>query len=286
MKLYIAGDSFTHGHVRHHPDQVAWMDQVAELLGQHHGCQVEVVNDSFSGVAQDFCWATMQTWEGLVQPEDYVIVSLTHPSRYWYIHEKPDLSNLQIIDMDLHAGPEMARAIEHYVRYIQRPSLDSVQLISRLGWLAYMVAGSNKWRRPLMLQGFEQLLHQAENYRELNFAKGDLYTVQCQEFEDPTSSPTERYFYGTDYRYNHLSLRNHKVMAEKVFTALIEDRQLDLTAGFHQGFITEAAVEDPLFERAEFNPLFAEHSRKMKEDKGGKKLYSWVERIKMKSMKG
>lgn len=282
MKLYIVGDSFTHAHVRHHPDQVSWMDQVAELLGKHHGCEVEVVNDSFSGVAQDFCWAVMQSWEGQVQPEDYVILSLTHPSRYWYIHEKPDLSNTQIIDLDQHAGSDVAKAIEFYIRYIQRPSLDSVQLISRMGWLAYMVAGRG-WRRPMIVQGFSQLLHQAENYKELNFAQGDLYTVQCMEFEEPHQNPTERYFYGTDFRYNHLSLRNHKIMAEKVAAALIADKQLDLTQGFEEGFINEDCVEDPAFERAEFNPLFAEHSRKMKEDKGGRKLYSWVEKVRSQS---
>lgn len=248
-RLFIVGDSFTQPR-KETQTATTWIDLVQQQLSQHHGAEVAVINKSFYGVAQDFCWLFLQLWAEAqeIKPWDYIIVALTHPNRYWYFEKHPDLSNgLGMIGMNEHVEPYQLEAVKSYILHIQRPSLDSVQMISRLGWLAHAVDHYG-WPRPLVIPCFEFDTFDAKNYANLNWARGCLYDIQNSEFApDSGDNATTEYFSGIDCRYNHLSLCNHRVLGPRVARSLISGTQLDLAEGYHQNIMPATAESDREF---------------------------------------
>jgi hypothetical protein len=221
--LWIIGDSFSQPRTTIDRPRI-WPELVAALLTVDTGTTVKIVNESWHGVSQDYCWMYLQRWlhEGLIQPEDYVIVVLTHPNRYWYVDSKPDLSNGHYtIDLDDHITEAQSQAIRLYMKEIQRPRLDTIQQLNRLGWLANAV-GQFGLRRPLVIKAFDFDLYEGERYTNLNVAQGNLYDLQNREFlaDEQTMDTTTRYFEGIDPRYNHLSIPNLEILADLLHESL------------------------------------------------------------------
>jgi hypothetical protein len=245
-KLVIIGDSYTADSAN--PTDRVWYHQVADRLG------LELVNLSMPGVSQDWCWQQLQhqVYQGGLARGDQLIVALTHPSRYWYLERLPDLSNSWITDLDQWCTKEEARAISLFIQHIQRPSLDCLQLINRLGWLAYQ--SLKLGIRPLVIKAFEQHLGAAEHYEELNWAQGSLMEdIQYWEFEDPSQETMSQYFWGLDCRYNHLCLSNHDILAQRVTESLVSGQPMDLTEGFHRHLLKSRGLYDDDFCQRELN---------------------------------
>jgi hypothetical protein len=283
--LWIIGDSFSQPR-KNFDTPLIWTEQVAALLSLDLGVNVELVNESNYGVSQDYCWFYLQVWlsEHRIKPQDYVIVVLTHPNRYWYIDQHPDLSNgHHILDLEDHITEDQSRAIELYMKEIQRPRLDTIQQMSRMGWLAYARV-NHKLRRPLVIRAFEFDLYEAGGYPDLNISKGNLSSVQNAEFQGNQEQATSRYFQGTDPRYNHLCLSNHKILAGKVADALKNDRELDLTEGFISDIFQDGTMDDSEFCARELNPELYEFYLEKKAMGGYAKrnLTSWLKSVKIK----
>jgi hypothetical protein len=279
--LWIIGDSFSQPRTKIDRPRI-WPELVAALLTVDTGTTVKIVNESWHGVSQDYCWMYLQRWlhEGLIQPEDYVIVVLTHPNRYWYIDEKPDLSNGHFtLDLDDHITAAQSQAIRLYMKEIQRPRLDTIQQLSRLGWLAM---ATQQWgiRRPLIIKAFEFDLYGAEVYKGLNIARGNLYDLQNREFpeETRTDNSTTEYFAGFDPRYNHLTLSNHKILAALISDSLKNDRVLDLTQlEFIENIFDDQVMSDAKFCAEELNLEMIALMQQKKNTKALKRnLTSWL----------
>ena len=106
-----------------------------------------------------------------------------------------------------------------YIKHIQRPQLDLMNINNRFGYLCYQIL-KRGLRRPLVIKCFSQDLDQAVEWSEFMLAKGVIMDdVQQWEFEDPDSDRDARYWYGLDCRYNHLCLSNHTILANKIITA-------------------------------------------------------------------
>jgi hypothetical protein len=153
--------------------------------------------------------------------------------------------------MEQHVSKEQNRAIQGFMQYIQRPELDTLHMVFRLGWLAGYVAKLNL-PKPLMIRAFGMNIQEAETHAGMSWAQGTLFDIQANEFQDPETT-THDYFRGVDCRYNHLSLRNHKIMADKVVDYFENSEALDLSTGFHKGFIEPKSKLDPEFCSKEFN---------------------------------
>ena len=71
-KLWIIGDSFSQPRKEYDGQPLVW----TELLAQKLGC--DLVNNSYYGVSQDYCWLHLQVWihEGRIKPEDDASKSL------------------------------------------------------------------------------------------------------------------------------------------------------------------------------------------------------------------
>lgn len=285
--LWIVGDSFSQPRKTFDRPTI-WPEITAALLSVDLDVRVELVNESWMGVSQDYCWMYLQRWahESRIQPQDYVIVVLTHPNRYWYIDDHPDLSNGHfLIDLDDHVTEDQSLAIKMYMKEIQRPRLDTIQQLNRLGWLANAVS-QFKLRRPLVIKAFDFDLYEGERYTNLNIAQGNLYDLQNREFllEDQTQDSTTRYFEGVDPRYNHLTLSNHKILAGLISQSLINDSQLDLTQSeFIENVFGPDTMKDLEFCANELNLEMIEVMQQKKHTQGLKRnLTSWLRSAKIK----
>jgi hypothetical protein len=217
----------------------------------------------------------LQQWlEQCITPDDYLIVVLTHPNRYWFVEDKPDLTNPSIVDFDKQVSRDVADAIASYVLHIQRPPLDTIHLLDRLGLLAYYVSSRNL-RKPIVIKAFEQSVLQAGNFKELNWATGVLTEVQFNEFENKYAH--DQALRGIDVRYNHLCLSNHVILADKIFAALMDDTPVDLTTGFIQNLLNTTAMADPEFGKKELNMEDVAYGLAHRD--GSSPVVSWRDRI-------
>lgn len=247
-RLIIVGDSFSVAPMEAEDATETWPQQAADRLG------LELWNLSQHGVAQDWCFqqlrAGFHALDGITD-QDRIIVVLTHPNRFWFLEKYPNLSNSHILGIDKYVSKEQNRAIQGFMQHIQRPQLDTLQMVMRLGWLAGQVARL-KLPPPLMIRAFGMNVQEAAAYPEMYWSQGTLFDIQTDEFQNPETT-THDYFRGVDCRYNHLSLRNHKIMADKVVDYFKNNVPLDLSTGFHKGFIEPKSKLDPEFCAEEFN---------------------------------
>jgi hypothetical protein len=245
--LYVIGDSFS---VPPKPEDatLTWPQQVARGLKEQLGHDVVLENLSIMGCAQDYAWDVLQQLlEYRIKEDDHVIIALTHPSRFWYLDRMPEMTNSNIIDLDSYVTKDEANAIEYYIRYIQRPRLDLIHINNRMGYLAYQVL-KKKLNRPVIMKCFGQDVDQADEWAEINWAKGVLMDdVQQWEFENADADRDAKFWYGLDGRYNHMCLSNHKILADKLVHSLLTDTTPDLTEGFVKGLIKHNALKDDDF---------------------------------------
>jgi hypothetical protein len=240
---------------------------------------VQVRNHSLVGAAPD--WITEQYLKNTasMSEDDYVVMILTSPYRVWYFEDIPSLTNWNIIDFDSVVDRDQAKAVELYLKHIQRPKIDTLHTVNRLGNIAYESA-SRGLRRPMLIKGFDQDLNVAESYPDICIATGYLSAVQYCEYADQErmaelSGPAPNWFYGFDCRYNHLCLRNHDVLASKLLDGLLKDRSPNLTTGFHDNLIQEKWYEDLEFCRQELCESGIENFFTVKEQQ---KTSSWKDR--------
>jgi hypothetical protein len=268
--LWIFGDSWSATSPTKDPDRI-WTRQLAQRLSQTIGRPVQVRNHSLIGAAPD--WITEQYLKNTASmgADDYVVMVLTSPYRVWYFEDIPSLTNWNIIDFDSIVSREQAQAVELYLKHIQREHIDTLHTVNRLGNIAYESA-SRGLRRPMLIKGFDQDLNIAESYPDICIAKGYLSAVQYNEYADldqmdqlKDRTPAPNWFYGFDCRYNHLCLRNHDILVDKLLQGLLKDRAPDLTQGFHQHIIKENWYEDSEFCQQELHVPGIENFFKVKE---------------------
>lgn len=257
-RLWIFGDSWSALSPQTDPERV-WTRQLSHRLSNSINHPVQLRNHSLIGCSQD--WITLQFLENahLMKENDYVIVILTSPQRYWFFKDKPDLTNWNIIDFDQWITADQAKAVEYYIKHIQRDEIDHLHTVNRLANIAYECAARGL-RRPLIIKGFAQNLGSAEHYPDLNIARGFLTKVQGEEYShrdllsDRYNKGLTNWFNGFDCRYNHLCLTNHDILVDKLLSALVNDQKLDLEQDFKTDLIGEHWYENPELCSNELNP--------------------------------
>lgn len=251
QKLWIFGDSFSAQDPNYDPHSV-WTRDLAHRLADHLGEPVQLRNNSLVGSAQDWMFTEYVKAVPQIASKDYVIILLTSASRYWYFENQPSLSNWNILDFDAQVTKEQARAVELYIKHIQRLHLDCISLLGRLSFIAYETQ-CRGLRRPLIIKAFDQDLGPADYFKELNIANGTLTKIQFGEYKNQelVSKMFEQgqpgYFKGADCRFNHLCLRNHSILSEKLLQSLLTDQLCDLTEGFHREIIDQEWYKDQDF---------------------------------------
>lgn len=281
--LYVIGDSFSVAPMPVSPGTapvVTWPQMVANGLAEHLGHTVQLHNGSIMGSAQDYVWHYLQNLlEHQITDQDHVIITLTHPSRFWFYERLPELTNSNIIDLDSHVTRDEAKAIEHYIRYIQRLQLDMIHINNRMGYLCYQIL-KKRLHRPIVIKCFDQDVGQAATWPEINWAKGILMDdVQRLELVNVDADVNADFWHGLDCRYNHLCLTNHRILADKLIHSLITDTACDLTEGFAQGLIHDNAITDQQFALKEFDVGTVRHNLQHRDK--FKPTIPWAQRLKL-----
>jgi hypothetical protein len=275
-KLWIFGDSWSSLDPTYDPERV-WTRQLAHRLSDGINQPIQLRNASLRGSAQDWMISEYLKVVEEIAPQDYVIIILTSPDRYWYFEDIPSLSNWNILDFDQQVTAERARAVELYIKHIQRPNLDCISVIGRLSSIAYETQ-SRGLRRPLIIKGFIQELGPADYFKELNQAEGVLTEIQYNEYQnkDLVQKLAEQgqpgYFKGADCRFNHLCLKNHDILVDKLVNGLLTDSSPDLTQGFYTDLIGPEWYKDQEFCDQELSAravtYFKEHIQGLEKIKG------------------
>lgn len=259
-RLFIVGDSFSIPPGQGDPAKT-WTEVLHRELEQHHGTDIEYVNCSLMGSSQEWAWKFLQIWlNDYMTKDDYLVVCLTHPSRMWFFEGLPSLTNANIIDLDDHVSGEQSRAIEYYIRYIQRPELDLQTVNNRMAYVCYQVL-KRQLRKPLFIRCFRQELDQAKDWPEVNIAEGSLFSdIQYWEFQDPEVDRDGEFWHGLDCRYNHMCLSNHQILGRRAAQSLITGEPLDIKEGYLRSIIKDDALNDPDFCSRELNVAVVKHN--------------------------
>jgi len=260
-KLFVLGDSFSYPHAG---NANLWPIVAARKLEKLSNKKIEVVNNSLIGASQDFTWNTLDSILTEITQEDFLIIVLTSPDRFWYFQNRPEYSNIQNIQniKEISDNPKIQESLLTFVTNIWRDSLALQLQNHRLGYLAYQVV-SKKLRTPLILFGFHNLVN-PDQYPELLFSKNSLSKIQIEEFEKSSiNRPREdilldkKYWHHVDCRYNHLCLSNHQVLGELAAESLVNNTRVDLESTlFYKKIITEQNCKDKEFANKELNPSF------------------------------
>lgn len=252
-RLFVIGDSFSAGPMKGDTTQ-NWARMLCEKIEIETGESTVLINNSLVGSSQDWIWTHLQIWLHYeMTAEDRLVICLTHPSRVWFLERMPELSNANLIDLDRWVTKEEAKAIELYIRYMQRPAIDLMNVNNRLGYVAYQVLRKG-FKKPVIIKCFDQDLDQAMDFPELKIANGSLMSdVQYYEFIEPDDETDNKFWHGIDARYNHLCLRNHRVLSDKIYRGLILDEPIDLKTDFHRNFLSFECLEDAEFCKQELD---------------------------------
>lgn len=260
-KLWVFGDSFSSSST-HNANTRVWTRALKEKL-----CAEELMNVSLSGASQDWIIRQFLGATSQISSNDYVVVLFTHPNRFWFVEDRPDLTNPAILDFNQQLDPITAKAAESYFAYIQRPELDLQFTFYRALTVSHECQRLGLGR-PLMIKCFPQEVSIAEKFDSLVWANGSLSEVQFNEYqnldqvlEEIQHTGKDSIFDGTDCRYNHLCLVNHDRLVNKLADYFLNGTPVDLTQGFETKLLTKFWINNRELV-AEMNPSAVELFRK------------------------
>jgi hypothetical protein len=271
-KLWIFGDSFSYQDPQDGPTVKLWPRLVAEQLSAIMRRPFTLINHSLLGSGQEYTWYKLRDNIAEIGSGDYVVITLTHAGRKWFFKDLPHLRSAFVIDFDDVVGEERARAAELYIKHIQRPEQDFMDMDQRFAWLDWQVK-QRSLRKPVILNCFVQDFLEPWPYDGITMSHGNLFK-DVQQREWLHEAPLD-HWQGHDLRYMHLTLRNHQVLADKLTRSLWRGLDLDLREGFHEKIIdlNDWDREDIL---AELNPRVVEDYRRFLEQP--RDTNSWVHR--------
>lgn len=245
-KLFVIGDSFTSlSTEEEYRNHRLWTIQLSKKLKSDLFCW------GCPGSSQDWLMTALHNSKNEITSEDYLVLVFTHPTRFWFFDDQPDICNPFIDEFDHIVGYERAQAVINYYKYIQRDSLDLLHQEARLGCIANM-SRVRGWRNPVIINAFETDYLQ-NDFTNLTIAKGSLTQGPSQkELEDYTTI-MNIFTEIRDPRYNHLCLDNHDVLADKLYETLVNNVELDLTQGFFEGIIKKDFLNDQEFCESQLN---------------------------------
>lgn len=224
--LYIYGDSFAVDW----REPWVWMRQFAERI-KVDNCYVQAC----SGTNNEWILKTFR--DDNHKPGDIVLIFLTEPSRYWFYEDKPYLSNLASI-IETQDAKDIKRtdrdkydAIIGYYEHLHRDDLVDFRLQMMTDFIRV-----KSIEREIHLQVIPCFMMNID-WTDLNPCQGNMtFSVCDREFATHTDIPLW-YNQSIDTRANHMTLENHTIFADKLYTRFTQGGILDLDTGFKTGFL-------------------------------------------------
>ncbi len=235
----VFGDSYAY---RNDSNPNTWIPIVAKTFD--HDSKIVAV----PGSGQDWAFGQIYHYRHVISSKDKVVVILSEPGRRWLFKDRPDHSNIYVANYKDVLTNEQSRVLESYIKYVQDDNLDNLAMINRLGWLDSLVARC-WWHKPLIIRAFDMHIDEHE-YPNLTFARGALSTISKGEVVGDYQSVIQ----GKDFRYNHLCLSNHTVLARKIVDYFTSGYPPDLTTEFKTNILTKDFYKDHQFISDELYP--------------------------------
>lgn len=257
--LYVLGDSFSYPH---NSSSDLWPIIAAKSLSEQINTPLKVINKSYLGCSQDYIWKQLIDIEKEITPNDYLVIVLTSPDRFWLREDRPEWSNIQTLDnaVQVTNDPVLQQIILGFMTRIWRDSLSRQHQEHRLGYLSYLKI-QKKLKSPIILKAFDSTNINERNYPDLIFSQSYLSFIQLNEWElfdqtKPRMDPIleSQYWCHVDCRYNHLTLSNHKVLGNIIGKSLLNGTSPELSSEkFVKKIITVDNHKDENFAKTELN---------------------------------
>jgi|APGre2960657444_1045066.scaffolds.fasta_scaffold22831_2 hypothetical protein len=238
--LYIFGDSFSvpdahknevigpTGLITFMPLEKNWTRIVSEsIIGDDNH-----INDCVLGCSNEYIFHTLRDRESSFKSGDYVIVQLTSYYREWIFEDKPEMANFLNAKWvpGVHVTKEQAKALEMYKQYLHsdhRLFIHYDAIFDAITFRTKLYAQHDI--RCLILPGFHNVAG----------VQGNMFETSNLEFDSSETCNTYYNRVGGDFRYNHFSEVNHKILANKVIDFFNTGTTVDLTTGFETGIYTK-----------------------------------------------
>ena len=238
--LYVFGDSFSSPHEQltqitnsnqsDYPYQsleMNWCGLVSEKL---NGSATHI-NDAILGCPNEYIYQGLLRRFNEMQVGDQVIVQLSSYDRQWFIEDKPHLSNFEstVVSSRTEIPKQTQKAIDMFYKNLyfeERYKIIYQAFVSAM--FSSSVILERKGVKLLIIPGFH----------DISGIVGTLGNISSNEFEN---EETMGLFYTktADSRYNHLTERNHKTLADKVVKYFTAGEMIDLTTGFETSIYTK-----------------------------------------------
>jgi hypothetical protein len=237
--LYVFGDSFSSPHEQltqiTNSNQSGYSYQSLEMnwcgiVSKELNGSATHINDAILGCPNEYIYQGLLRRFNEMQVGDQVIVQLSSYDRQWFIEDKPHLSNFESTVVSRTEIPKQTqKAIDMFYKNLyfeERYKIIYQAFVSAMFSAGVML--DRKGVKLLIIPGFH----------DISGIVGTLGNISFNEFD---GEETMGLFYTktADSRYNHLTERNHKTLADKVVKYFTAGEMIDLTTGFETSIYTK-----------------------------------------------
>ena len=238
--LYVFGDSFSSSHEQ--LTQITFSDQSdypyqslemnwCGIVSEKLNGSATHINDAILGCPNEYIYQRLLHRFDEMQAGDQVIVQLSSYDRQWFIKDKPHLSNFESTNASssTEIPKQTQKAIDMFYKNLyfeERYKIIYQAFVAAMHSASIML--DSKGVKLLIIPGFHDI-------------SGIVGTLSDASFNEFDSEETMGLFYTktADSRYNHLTERNHKILADKVIKYFTADEMVDLTTGFETSIYTK-----------------------------------------------
>jgi hypothetical protein len=240
MTLYVFGDSFasietdptTSIKIKEQLVAKAWSSFLSKKLG------VELKNFGISGSSLEYTYYKFYQVRADLKEDDVVVIVLTDSLRKWIIQDRPGTSSLMTFETHSNIHPKLKKYAQWYFVNVLRAEIEETHLHNFL--YAVHVTTAHLKVKPLFICAFDKKSRgewtvdadTVDRIHVNNFAIGSLWEISSHEIEHDSNEIAVHTNVKKEFRLNHLSDRQHPILADKILNYINDGTTVDLTVGF------------------------------------------------------
>jgi hypothetical protein len=243
-KLYIIGNSFSqrndgYGSV---PDHEAWYSLVAKEFSSEQ-INISYPSASIGAIALEF-----EKIRDQLCHNDMLIIFLAVPDLKFFFADRPSVSAGRCLPFN-DCLEEEKTAIEYYEKYLDNREVHRMMTINFLHNLNEVTQRLNL--KTIVLRTYKDdhtdkdLTN--ERYPNLIISKENLWSTSLREFANQQlyrCIKVKTFTWMIDFRTNHFTRENHRVLADKLINSIKDGAPLDLTTGFYEKNVSLSNNQD------------------------------------------
>ena len=258
-KLYVIGDSYAADREAHIDDNYApYESQWSVLLSEKLGASL--ANHGVGGASVEY--AINRFYEKIlpeIRKEDTIVFCKTFYLRKYLDKNRPSFSMLPVIESYYAAGILSKQDYNFYVRIfldVVRSDVESYHAFNFINALAYY-----RYKigfKVVVLNCFPPT-NEEEIFKmpkTIISSKGSLSHVTRYEFSDSEISDKKVPADMMDPRRNHMNKKNHKILVDKIYSAIINNEDIDLINGFEKNLYSVEELCTNAHNRTEWNKKY------------------------------